>query len=237
MAILDPPEKWHFSDFKMHFGFSGFRGSVGGPGDCNTWGHFGVGLPESLWSHFNSFFASVQSSLQNSITPQIVGMGRPDFQSRVPKTSVVKGFGTTGLKIGAPQNCEIQRGQIQTPILGPLSISQIGYKKISQNSVSGNYFVVISGRVVWKEPLDSLAKALSLNHGSQDGSEVCNQGAGFIMHCAELSPPPPPIPIYPPLPSARRHLSGASGLEYPWGPDGVSLKTFCQEKPETARRQ
>ena len=27
--------KWHFSDFKVHFGVSGLRGSVGGPGDCN----------------------------------------------------------------------------------------------------------------------------------------------------------------------------------------------------------
>ena len=29
--------KWHFSDFKMQkFGVLGFRGSVGGPGDCKT---------------------------------------------------------------------------------------------------------------------------------------------------------------------------------------------------------
>ena len=28
--------KWHFSDFKCTFGVSGFRGSVGGPGDCNS---------------------------------------------------------------------------------------------------------------------------------------------------------------------------------------------------------
>ena len=47
-------------------------------------------------------------------------LGRPDFQSRGPKTLVLKGFGTSGLKIGAPQKRQIQPPRIRPPILGPV---------------------------------------------------------------------------------------------------------------------
>ena len=45
----------------------------------------------------------------------------PDFQPRGPKLLVLKGLGTFGLKIGAPQKRQIQRRRIQPPILGPLN--------------------------------------------------------------------------------------------------------------------
>ena len=49
-------------------------------------------------------------------------LGRPDFQSRVPKNACFKGFGNSGLKIGAPQKRQIQPRRIQPPILGPLNL-------------------------------------------------------------------------------------------------------------------
>ena len=52
-------------------------------------------------------------------------LGRPDFQSRGPKILILKGFGTSGRKFGAPQKRQIQPRQIQPPILGPLSGPQI----------------------------------------------------------------------------------------------------------------
>ena len=47
-------------------------------------------------------------------------LGRPDFESRGPKILVLKGFGASGWKIGAPQKRQIQPRRIQPPILGPL---------------------------------------------------------------------------------------------------------------------
>ena len=55
----------------------------------------------------------------------------PNLQSRGPKIPVLKGFRTSGLKIGAPQNRQIQPRQIQPPILGPLSLTTI--------ALSGNF--------------------------------------------------------------------------------------------------
>ena len=47
--------------------------------------------------------------------------GRRDFQSRGPQLFILKGLGSSGLKIGAPQKREIQPRRIQPPILGPLT--------------------------------------------------------------------------------------------------------------------
>ena len=46
--------------------------------------------------------------------------GGPDFQSRGSKILILKGFGASGRKIGAPQKRENQPRRIQPPILGPL---------------------------------------------------------------------------------------------------------------------
>ena len=51
-------------------------------------------------------------------------LGRPDFQSRGPQMLVLKGFRTSGLKIGAPQKRQIQPRRIQPPILGPLKLNR-----------------------------------------------------------------------------------------------------------------
>ena len=48
-------------------------------------------------------------------------LGRPDLQSRGPKILVLKGFETSGWKIGAPPKRQIQPRRIQPPILGPLN--------------------------------------------------------------------------------------------------------------------
>ena len=42
-------------------------------------------------------------------------LGRPDFQSRGPKTLQNQSFGTSGLKIGTPQKRQIQPRRIQPP--------------------------------------------------------------------------------------------------------------------------
>ena len=47
--------------------------------------------------------------------------GRPDFQFRGPQILVLKGLGSSGWKIGAPQKRQIQPRRIQAPMLGPLS--------------------------------------------------------------------------------------------------------------------
>ena len=44
-----------------------------------------------------------------------------DFQPRAPKPFANKHFGTSGLKIGAPQKCQIQPRRIQPLLLGPLN--------------------------------------------------------------------------------------------------------------------
>ena len=51
-------------------------------------------------------------------------LGSPDFQFRGPKILVLKGFGTSGRKIGAPQKRQIQPRRIQAAILGPLITSR-----------------------------------------------------------------------------------------------------------------
>ena len=48
-------------------------------------------------------------------------LGRPDFQSRGPKMLVLKGLGTSGRKIGAPQKHQIQPRRVQPPTLGRLT--------------------------------------------------------------------------------------------------------------------
>ena len=47
-------------------------------------------------------------------------LGRPDFPSRGLKMLVLKGFGTSGRKIGEAQKRQIQPRRIQPPILGHL---------------------------------------------------------------------------------------------------------------------
>ena len=47
--------------------------------------------------------------------------GRPDLQSRGPIILILKGFGASGLKIGAPRKRQIQPRRIQPPILGARS--------------------------------------------------------------------------------------------------------------------
>ena len=49
--------------------------------------------------------------------------GAPRFQSRGPRILILKGCGTPGLKIGAPQKPQTQPRQIQPPILGPLILA------------------------------------------------------------------------------------------------------------------
>ena len=45
-------------------------------------------------------------------------LGRPDVQSRGPKTLILKGSGTSGLKSGRPKNAKSNHdGWIQPPIL------------------------------------------------------------------------------------------------------------------------
>ena len=57
-------------------------------------------------------------------------LGRPTFPSRGPKTLILKGFGTSGRKSGAPQKRQIQPRRIQPPILGPLNIPQVHVERI-----------------------------------------------------------------------------------------------------------
>ena len=55
-AILPEGLKWHFLTLKCAFGVSGFRGSVGGPGDCKTLG------PSQFFWDFIHFFGDLPDS-------------------------------------------------------------------------------------------------------------------------------------------------------------------------------
>ena len=69
-------------------------------------------------------------------------LGRPDVQSRGPQNTYFNGFwGTSGLKIGAPQKRENQPRRIQPPILGPLIL-------VSENSDHG-----LSFGCFWSKPI------------------------------------------------------------------------------------
>ena len=65
-----------------------------------------------------------------SVVVELAFLGRPDFQSRGPKIVVLKGLGTSGRKIGAPQKRQIQPRRIQPPILGPLTFGRFDMDNI-----------------------------------------------------------------------------------------------------------
>ena len=69
-------------------------------------------------------FVRIQRAANGGLDPSwlnLAFLGRPDFPSRCPKTLKNRYFGTSGLKIGAPQKCQIQPRRIQPPIRGPLT--------------------------------------------------------------------------------------------------------------------
>ena len=80
-------------------------------------------LPVSIAENRPSLVILIQRAENGGLDPpwlNLAFLGRPDFQSRDPKTLILKGLGASGGKIGAPQKRQIQPRRIQPPILGPL---------------------------------------------------------------------------------------------------------------------
>ena len=91
-----------------------------------VWGVFGVGVDEGAHEISAIRTVAISEGQEWGLDPSWLDfafLGRPGFQSRGPKILILKGFGTSGRKIGAPENREIQPRRIEPPSLGPPRIS------------------------------------------------------------------------------------------------------------------
>ena len=81
-----------------------------------------------------------------SVVVESAFLGRPDVQSRGPKTLILKGFGAIwGKKSGVPQT-QIQRPRIQRPILGPLmQCNPVSLQVFFRNVLCNNFLSNASG--------------------------------------------------------------------------------------------